>query len=141
MKKEIVKRRFVRFSPDYEPSYLIDGIDTVQQSQFDEAVFYRQLRTSRPLLVKNATGNWTAMHKWANTTYLVEETKKTQATNYAWDLHKEMNEDELKKIQSRLTVDPKAIEDKIESIRKNGDGLDFSDGMARLQNLLINRNK
>lgn len=52
-----------------------------------------------------------------------------------------MNRDDIKKLESRLTADLNKIDAKIESIRQHGDGLDFSNGMAHLQNLMINRNK
>jgi len=82
-------------------------------------------------MVKDGCSKWDAITKWTSEQYLVDQTKITQAKNFAHDMTAETN--------SQAELDTYLEE--LNYIKENGlPEFDFSNGMVHLQNLWLNRN-
>jgi hypothetical protein len=128
LRREILKRRF-SMPKEGEPfGFLYTIMDSVPLSEMNLGMFYKYLRTNQPVIVKDGCKDWPASERWHHDLYLIDQTKKTQASNYAHDLS----------VKDDLDVKLKNIE----SIKKDGlPGFNFSDGMLSLQNMWLNNNK
>lgn len=57
----------------------------VSKGNMTKKIFHHYLTHNEPVMVAGGCSDWPAIEKWKDERYLIEQTKATQATNFAWD--------------------------------------------------------